>query len=316
MRKFTNMNDDMKSGKVKNVLLTGASGFIGRRMVSMLSKNKEYKLILLTSAPVSGHTYINHKNYTFTKEDFISEGITQIDIVIHLGAFSPSNREEMNQVKGNLDNINNTYTLLNSLPNNPERFIYCSSVCVYGDNLEENTNEHRITAPGTLYGTGKLFCERMVREWGKEHKVSVGIARFGSIYGVGENENKVFLIPDFIKKVINSEPITVFTDGSEKRTYLFVDDLCRYLYKYALEKENADTINLVSQHSVSVKQILAYITMVEKKEADVTYLNRKPQFGNESYDVSLLDKSMGICEISMEDGIRQTYRYWEDILMR
>lgn len=299
---------------MKNILLTGASGFVGRTLINFLEK-EECNIILLTSKENSNehleHTCICHNDYNFTKDIFFEAGINKIDIVIHLGAFTPKGHKEMNNVDGNLSTIVNTKALLKNLPNYPDKFIYCSTVSVYGGRSSE-ISEMSIPQPDTLYGISKLFCEKMITEWGIENGVLVGIVRFGSLYGEKENLNN--LIPFMIKKTINGEKITIFSDGSEKRSYLYVEDCCRYLCKYTLHMDVTETINFVSSKTYSINDILSYIASVEKKELMIEYLNHRNGEDDESYNVERLQTILGLEETDIRVGIGREYKYWETIM--
>lgn len=91
-----------------------------------------------------------------------------------------------------------------------------------------------------------------------------------------------------------------------------MDDLCRYLCKLALHTEMTGILNLVSAHSVTVNDILNAIEEISGKQLDVEFRNQKPQWGEESYDTSLLDKVLGVEEISLKDGLTEVYKYWEE----
>lgn len=297
---------------MKNVLVTGVSGFIGKRLLDFLKLEEECNLILLTKKKIQGCLCVEHQNYQYTVDDFKKAGVERVDVVIHVGAFAPSKRGEMDDIPKTTSNILNTEHLIKELPNTPERVVFCSTKALYGEAYAENVNESCRACPETLYGISKLFCERMISSWGEQNGVKVAIARFGSIYGAGEDKKKDYLIPHLIKKAIKDEKITIFSDGSEKRAYLYVDDLCRYLCKLALHTEMTGILNLVSAHSVTVNDILNAIEEISGKQLDVEFRNQKPQWGEESYDTSLLDKVLGVEEISLKDGLTEVYKYWEE----
>ena len=168
-----------------NILITGANGFIGRKLLEVICNNTSYRtynIVLLTSKEMLGYTSIIHNNYSFEKADFLRKGIQYIDVLIHLGAFTPKSTSESNQIEGCISNIINTEYLLNNLPSIPKKIIFLSTLDVYGT-VSNIISEDSHTIPETLYGHSKLFLEKMILEWSKINKVTPQILRIGHIYG-------------------------------------------------------------------------------------------------------------------------------------
>ena len=93
-----------------NILVTGATGFIGSRFIEMAEQylEKGDQLVLLTSREIEGYKCILHQGYTFSANDFVAAGIEQIDKVIHIGHFIYQRHPGVYIAKGNLSSINNT----------------------------------------------------------------------------------------------------------------------------------------------------------------------------------------------------------------
>ena len=83
---------------MKKLLITGSTGFIGKRLIALLKSLEEFKdytLVTLSSVPTEGCVFIDHKNHSFSKDDFYKKGIDKIDIVLHLGAFIPKSSKRI-----------------------------------------------------------------------------------------------------------------------------------------------------------------------------------------------------------------------------
>lgn len=143
---------------MKTLLITGATGFIGKNILEYIESNFEnkFKVVLLSSNSDPEHTTILHNNYTFRRADFQEKGIEIIDIVLHIGAFTPKSGSEANDIEKSNSNIVNTKYLLDNLPNVPSKFIFLSSIDVYGK-IETTIDENRATNPLTMYGWSKLY---------------------------------------------------------------------------------------------------------------------------------------------------------------
>ncbi|MFX4253329.1 NAD-dependent epimerase/dehydratase family protein, partial [Aliarcobacter butzleri] len=117
--------------------------------------------------------------------------------------FTPKSGIEANDINKSNANIFNTKYLLDNLPNFPEKFIFLSTLDVYGK-IETIIDESSFTNPLTMYGWSKLYCEKLLENWSKENNIILQILRIGHIYGKGEKAYKK-VIPITIQKLKNGE---------------------------------------------------------------------------------------------------------------
>jgi nucleoside-diphosphate-sugar epimerase len=168
------------------VLLTGASGFIGKHLLAaLISKYGKDNVLALTSAPLTDCRYLLHLDYSFGSGYFADNGYADsITTIIHAGAFTPKNSAQANDWKQSNSNIHNTAVLLEADLPRLEKFIYLSTLDVYGN--DEIISENSTVAPASLYGHSKLYGEKMVTAWANDKKVFAQILRVGHVYGPGE----------------------------------------------------------------------------------------------------------------------------------
>lgn len=250
---------------------------------------------------------INHKQYTFSKDNFYQQGITQIDTVIHIGAFTPKTGQNANCIWESLTNVNNTWHLLNNLPNTPEKFIYLSTIDVYQTTtsiIDENTP----TNPDSLYGWSKLLCEKIVEESAKTQGYIPQILRIGHIYGVGEEKYKK-LIPETIKKICKDQGPIIFSDGSEKRSFLHISDCCNMLVKTLELVEYVGPINIVSGKSLSVKEIVELIINISGKNISCEIQNKSIPSRSYEFCNKKMEKYLCSEEVTLREGLTEEYEY-------
>jgi len=116
------------------ILLTGASGFIGKHLLPALITEFGYdNIVALTSAPVKECNYLLHDNYDFSDDHFIKTKFgNSIQTIIHAGAFTPKNGKQANDCEKCNSNIFNTGKLLSATLPNLKKIIYLSTLDVYG----------------------------------------------------------------------------------------------------------------------------------------------------------------------------------------
>ena len=133
------------------ILVTGTSGFIGKKLLDVLLREYGKENILaLTSKPIKECRYLLHNNYNFDEDFFLESGFDNIDTIIHAGAFTPKNGRESNNVDKSNSNITNTTRLINAKLPNLKKFIFLSTLDVYAPT--SIISENSIIDPISLYG--------------------------------------------------------------------------------------------------------------------------------------------------------------------
>jgi nucleoside-diphosphate-sugar epimerase len=293
------------------LLLTGSTGFIGKRLLSHICKDKALRneTIVLSSKPVEGFFTIQHFNYNFTPDVFLNANVSGIEAVVHLGAYIPKKQSLANDIESCTSNIRNTKTLLEQLPDSTKRFIYISSVDVYGHYNNRAISESMQCNPITLYGMSKFYCEKMVEEWCQKNNIIFQILRLGHIYGPGEDDYQK-IIPVTIKKVIQNIPPVIHTTGKEMRAFLYIDDCCRAILKSLSLPEYIGPVNIASGCAISVNDIVRQIIGISKKDLNVIW-ERPPIKGQDIYfNISKMVQYFGNESIDYAKGLREEYAYF------
>lgn len=112
--------------------------------------------------------------------------------------------------------------------------MYISSVIVYQPDKNVLTETSAVNL-ATMYGAGKVFCEKMVSDWCAGHNVKFRIFCIGQVYGEGDDTN--LLIPLVIKKALNNENIEIYTNGMERCSFIHIQeqDVVKTVYKAICE---------------------------------------------------------------------------------
>lgn len=291
----------------KVLLLTGTTGFIGQNLLKFIELNYEndYEIVLLSSSINKNYKTVLHKNYTFNKQDFEENGILKIDLVLHIGAFTPKSGIEANDINKSNANIFNTKYLLDNLPNFPETFIFLSTLDVYGK-IETIINESNVTNPLTMYGWSKLYCEKLLENWSKENNIILQILRVGHIYGKGEKAYKK-VIPVTIDRLKNEMNPQIFGTGYEKRSFLHVDDVSNLIMKSILLQKYEGVINLCSSNSYTIKNIIEMIIEISNKKVQIDYIETENRSIDFEFDTLKMNKLLGFEKINIKDGLSDEY---------
>ena len=293
---------------MKTLLITGTTGFIGKNILKLIELNFENKfnIVLLSSRVHSKYKTIQHKSYTFKKDDFINMNIKTIDIVLHIGAFTPKSGDEANDIEKSNSNIFNTKYLIDNLPNIPSKFIFLSTIDVYGK-IDKIIDEKANTTPLSMYGWSKLYCEKLIENWADKNNVIIQILRVGHIYGKGEEEYKK-VIPITISKIKKEENPKIYGTGKELRSFLHVNDVCSFIFKSISLYKYEGVINLCSSKSYSIKEIIEMLIAISNKRLEIDYIENKNSTLDFIFNTEKMNKLLGYEIVDIEKGLENEYR--------
>jgi len=304
---------------MKTILITGASGFLGKHLLKIIGKNfnNQFELVLLSSDKIDGYHCIAHRGYTYSKNDFIINGIDKIDIVIHLGGFSPRCFEDSDRCEENFSTIQNTQHLLNNLPNIPEAIILCSTITVYGD-LSKSTNEldnmlineETKPLPCNKYGLAKYCCELLVKEWANKHSINYHILRLTSLYG--ENDQRNQMINIMAKEAALGKNLTLTANPTIRRNIMYVDDCALFIYRLLIDQIESGIINIVSSYNPSFEQIVDAIVDASNNSIVCKKPNDYVTVSNILFDATKRETLLGFEEHNYVDGIKQLYEWYKN----
>lgn len=267
---------------MKYILVTGAAGQVGSCMVDYLVKQKDVFVVavdnFLTGKKENLPT-VSLPNYKFIQCDVNNyEALSGVmlsykfDYVFHYAAVVGVKRTlehplwVLNDIKG-IENVLNL-----SKNTGVERFFFSSSSEVYGEPFEHPQNENTTPLNSKLpYAVVKNVAEAYIRSYHKEFGLDYTIFRFFNTYGPKQSED--FVVKKFIKLALNNENITLYGDGSQTRTFCFIDDnilataTCLFENKFV-----NDTLNIGSDIEMTIKELAELVIKVTGSQSKIEYL--------------------------------------------
>lgn len=214
------------------VMVTGASGFIGRPLVKKLASSSALPVLLVEPGAVDLSDYEQHRG------DLLAPGTLSMPasgarVVYHLAAFTDPDASSPDSVRRCFDiNVEGTRNLLESLGPSTEHFIFFSSVHVYGCDEGTGLDESSPVRPTSAYARSKLAAEDLVMEWGREHGLMTTVLRLPMTYGPG-NKGNIFRMIDAIAR----RRFVMIGRGDNRRSMVYVDNVTDAAIAVALRKE-------------------------------------------------------------------------------
>lgn len=226
------------------VAITGASGFLGRAVIERLETKK------------IPHIAFDRKKHDLLNPKSLKKLVSGKDVIIHLAAVNKGENLELVKV-----NTLGTLSLLEAAaqyaPN--AKIIFSSTFQVY---LEES-----------LYGLSKKFAEDLISQYIKKTSLTGMILRISNIYGPGGRPFYNSVIATLAHLIKNDEPLKINGDGSQKRDFVYVDDVADAITRAigAKLKNPLEIIDICSGKETSINEVLGIITRVSGKKIKVEY---------------------------------------------
>jgi UDP-glucose 4-epimerase len=303
--------------KSREVLVTGAVGFIGRNLVNRLLSEGAY--------------VVAFDNFSYGKKENISKLVNEVIIG------DVASKEDLDKIKDDVDYIfhfgsPSSVILFNRDPvscfhstvcgflnilewakkRNIEKLIYASSGSVYG-NTPIPQSEDMTPKPVNLYGVAKLTCEALAKRYFNEVP-SVGLRIFAG-YGPGEEHKKFFasVITLFLKNMLEGQPPIIYGNGTQQRDFIYIDDIIEAVVNAAKNNHVKNVIiNVGSGTSYSFNEVIALLNELLDTNINPKYIP-VPNFYLEKTlaDIKLMKRFLGVNPIDLKQGLKKYLKYLE-----
>ena len=289
------------------ILITGASGFIGSRLISAArTKFGAENVIAFSSKQGIACPSIVYGNPDFNLSAADLSLLRSAELLVHVGAFIPKNGLKANAIEECNGNIHFTEKLLALPLKNLRKIIYISSVDVYAPS--ELTTELTETLPASLYGMSKLYSERMTTIFSVNNHLQCQVLRIGHVYGPGEEMYEKF-IPKAIKNILSGNPVELWGDGTEVRSFIYINDVINAMLQAVDLTEEVGPINIVGGVPVSIRDLLDRLIVLSGKTVAITTREFSGTKRNYTFDNTKLRQYLLPAETDLSVGLQAEYAY-------
>ena len=265
---------------MKKVLITGGAGFLGSHLCDRFIKEKWQVIAmdsLITGNPDNiGHLFGN-EHFKFIQHD-VTEFIHvegDLDLVLHFASpASPIDYLEMPIQTLKVGSLG-THKALGLAKAKGARFLLASTSEVYGDPLIHPQTESywgNVNPIGFrgVYDEAKRFAEAMTMGYHRYHGLETRIVRIFNTYGSRMRINDGRALPAFMSQALRGEDITVFGDGSQTRSFTYVDDLVEGIYRLAMS-DHAEPVNVGNPQEISILEFAKEIIELTGSNSKIVY---------------------------------------------
>ena len=265
---------------MSTAVVTGGSGFLGSHLCDKLL-NEDMRVVCIDNLLTGSLDNIQHL-FGNPKFKFIHHDVTnyihvpgKVDYILHFA--SPASPIDYHQLPIQTLKVGSlgTHKALGLAKEKGARFLLASTSEVYGDPLmhpqkEDYWGNVNPIGPRGVYDEAKRFAEAITMAYQRYHNLSTRIVRIFNTFGPRMRLNDGRAIPAFFSQALNNEPITVFGDGNQTRSFIYVEDEINGILKLLFSEEN-EPVNIGNPEEITVKQIAEEIVEITNSSSKIIY---------------------------------------------
>ena len=281
---------------MKNILITGAAGFVGSHVFDLLVDRFPESNITVVDKMTYAASHMNiplcfqnNAKYSLIVGDlsdyhFTIDVVKGMDLVVHLAAESHVSRSFDNSLQFSKSNVIGTHTLIEACRiHGVKRIIHVSTDEVYGEKAEGCFIETDALSPTNPYSATKAAGDMIINSYIKSFSTPVVTVRANNIYGTRQYPEKI--IPRFVLRALNGMPLTLHGDGSNMRHYLSAIDFAEAIYVLIKKGEIGQVYNIASDQELCNRAMADLIkAAVGDQSVEIMHVNDRP-FNDSRYAV-------------------------------
>ncbi|MEM2074301.1 MAG: UDP-glucuronic acid decarboxylase family protein [Nitrososphaeria archaeon] len=310
---------------MKRILVTGGAGFIGSHLCEKLLKDGNEVICVdnfFTGSKKNIVHLLNNPYFEVIRHDITFPLYVEVDEVYHLACPASPIHYQFDPVQTVKTSVLGSINMLGLAKRLKIKILLASTSEVYGNPTvhpqpETYWGNVNPIGPRACYDEGKRCAETLFFDYYRQHKVKIKIARIFNTYGPRMSSNDGRVISNFIVQALKNEDITVYGDGTQTRSFCYIDDLIEGLVKLMNTEDNiTGPINLGNPEEVSILELAYKIKDLAGSSSKIIFkplpeddpVKRQP-------DITLAKKILGWePKISLEEGLRKTINYFEILL--
>jgi len=308
---------------MKTVLITGGAGFIGSYLCEFLL-DKGFRVICMDNFITGNIKNIEHlknnENFILVEHD-ISKHIKiddPIDYIFHFA--SPASPIDYQKIPIQTLKVGSlgTHNTLGLALAKKAKYMLASTSEVYGDpkvnpQPESYWGNVNPIGPRGCYDESKRFAEALVMAYHRIHKVDIRIVRIFNTYGPRMRKDDGRVVPNFINQALKNEPITVYGDGKQTRSFCYISDLIEGIYKLMVSKIN-EPVNLGNPEEHTILEFAEIIKELTKSKSKIIFKKLPVDDPHiRCPDISKAKKELGWePKISLKEGLNKTIDWFKE----
>ena len=309
----------------KRILVTGGSGFLGSHLcLQLLNLGHDILCVdnFYTGTKDNIIELLDNPHFELIRHDITFPLYLEVDEIYNLACPASPIHYQKDSVQTIKTNVHGTINLLGLAKRTNAKIMQASTSEVYGDSkVTPQTEDYwgNVNPIGvrSCYDEGKRCAETLFFDYHRQHNLRIKVARIFNTYGPKMHPNDGRVISNFIMQALRNEPVTIFGDGSQSRSFCYVDEIIDALIQLMNSSDDfTGPVNIGNPIEFTIKELAEKIIDLVNSKSEITYkdlpsddpIQRQP-------DISLAKDKLGWSPtIQLEEGLNKTIPYFADLL--
>lgn len=309
---------------MKNILVTGGAGFIGSHLCEKLLAEGNHVICLdnfFTGSRKNVEHLMENKDFELIRHDIIEPILLEADEIYNLACPASPVHYQFNAIKTIKTNVLGVTNMLDLAEKTKARILQASTSEVYGDPVVHPQREDywgNVNPIGvrSCYDEGKRVAETLMFDFHRQYNVDIRVIRIFNTYGPRMAENDGRVVSNFIIQALKNEDITIYGDGSQTRSFCYVDDLVRGMIALMNHKDFIGPVNVGNDGEYTILELAKMIIELSGSSSKIVFkplpsddpCKRRP-------DLTLAKEKLGYePTVHVKDGLLKTIEYFRTVL--
>ncbi len=309
----------------KQVLVTGGAGFLGSHLCEVLVEEGEDVLCLdnfYTGSRANIQHLLGKPNFELLRHDVTFPLYIEVDEVYNLACPASPIHYQHDPVQTTKTSVHGAINMLGLAKRTGAKILQASTSEVYGDPEEHPQSEHywghvNPIGPRSCYDEGKRCAETLFFDYRRQHNLPIKVARIFNTYGPRMHPDDGRVVSNFIVQALKGESLTIYGDGSQTRSFCYVDDLVTGLIRLMrTEDDCTGPVNLGNPDEFQIKQLAERVLALVGSRSNIIY-KELPQDDPQQRrpDITLAKARLNWQpSIALDDGLFRTVEYFRALL--
>ncbi|MCI8889137.1 MAG: SDR family oxidoreductase [Hungatella sp.] len=310
---------------MKRIVVTGGAGFIGSHLCERLVKEGNEVVCVdnfFTGNKKNIRKLLDYDNFELIRHDVTKELYIETDQIYNLACPASPPHYQYNPIKTAKTSVMGAINMLGLAKRVHARILQSSTSEVYGDpkvHPQPESYRGHVNPIGirSCYDEGKRMAETLFFDYHRQHNLDIKVIRIFNTYGPNMNPNDGRVVSNFIVQALKGEDLTVYGDGSQTRSFCFVEDLVEGMYRMMNSREGfTGPVNLGNPVEFTMLELAQKVIELTESRSRIVYrelpsddpTQRKPV-------IDLAKQELGWePRIMLEEGLKRTIRYFEQVI--
>jgi len=310
----------------KRVLVTGGAGFLGSHLCRRLLEQGHEVICVdnyFTSQRSNIADLIGHPRFELIRHDVTEPLFCECDVIYNMACPASPVHYQFNPIKTTKVSVLGTMNMLGLAKRVKARFLQASTSEIYGDpevspQKEEYWGHVNTIGVRSCYDEGKRVGETLCFDYLRMNNVDIRLARIFNTYGPGMHPYDGRVVTNFIMQALAGEDITIYGDGSQTRSFSYVDDTVEALIKFMDQEETVGPLNIGNPNEFTVKELAELVVELTGSTSKIIYLplpgddpkQRRPDITRARKYLDWEPKTQ------LREGLKKTITYFKNLDLR